>query len=86
MCIRDRLEHGRLIWQELKDEWNGRVPEDDASGQRRKAQTSVLGLGVFCASLLLGIISVSYTHLDVYKRQVVKIKPGKAFAGAGAAK
>ncbi|MGA2231129.1 MAG: hypothetical protein ABSH22_09555 [Tepidisphaeraceae bacterium] len=53
------LEHGRLIWQELKDEWNGRVPEDDASGQRRKAQTNVLGLGVFCASLLLGIIFIT---------------------------
>ena len=44
-------------------------PEKETTGRKRK----LIGLGIILAGLLLGgftwYLPVSYTHLDVYKRQ-----------------
>ena len=61
MCIRDRYEIVRMTFKETNIVVLGL---SSLAGALLYLREEILGLSQY------GIVSVSYTHLDVYKRQV----------------
>ena len=55
MCIRDRVENGEILVTR---------PNDDKQARSLHGLTRSL-----LNNMVEGVVTVSYTHLDVYKRQ-----------------
>ena len=75
MCIRDRKEPEAYLYTEEKemdiqdDPTENRIDFADVCGQEGARRAAEIAVSGFHNILLIGPPAVSYTHLDVYKRQ-----------------
>ena len=67
MCIRDRRNAGGELKSQLVDGYA--APEQYAVAEFDGKYTDIYSLGALFYRALTGHTPVSYTHLDVYKRQ-----------------
>ena len=82
MCIRDRLEAGRIRGDERRSQARQRRAEPDDGGYAaRDAYEPAYARKAVAdrdergkdeqQQALVAVVAVSYTHLDVYKRQIL---------------